>query len=132
MDTKDKGDIGELAAAKKLKDNGHTVLFPFGDNASYDMVYDQNGDLIKSQVKHGYYENGAVKVDLRKNHRKDGMHVHEEYKEDELDVYMIYCGELDEVYEVPFNEAAKTSINIRVEEPNHDNGRIKWAKNYRL
>ena len=52
MDTKTKGNIGEIRIASEFIKWGCTVSFPFGDNARYDLVVDINGELKKVQIKY--------------------------------------------------------------------------------
>jgi len=131
MHTKDIGDVGEIAAVKKLKEKGATVMLPFGDNAAYDLVYD-GLTLVRAQVKIGRYDDGVIKADLRKSQREKGENVHNTYEEDEIDVYIVYCSETDSVYEIPYNDAPNKSVYLRVEDPDHDNGKIRWAEDYKL
>jgi len=51
-DTNRKGDIAELAVAKKFLELGYWVSYPFGDDAPYDLVVDIDGELKRVQVKH--------------------------------------------------------------------------------
>jgi hypothetical protein len=50
--TNRKGDIAELAVAKKFLELGYWVSIPFGDDAPYDLIVDFDGDFKRIQVKH--------------------------------------------------------------------------------
>ena len=42
MNTKLKGDLGELKVASDLVSQGYTISIPFGDNSAYDLILDKN------------------------------------------------------------------------------------------
>lgn len=132
MNTKDKGDLAEISVIKRLKEKGYTVLDPFGDNAPYDLVYDDGNSLIKVQVKFGTFTNGSVKARLDRTHRCDGDTVHSSYSSSEIDEYAIYCQDTNSVYMVSIEDAPKTEIRLRVEDAKIDSGNIRWAKEYKL
>ena len=52
MNSKSKGNLGEIKVASEFIKYGCMVSFPFGDNARYDLVVDMNGELKKVQVKY--------------------------------------------------------------------------------
>lgn len=52
MNSKVKGNVGELRIASEFVKWGCTVSFPFGDNARYDLVAEINGELKKIQIKY--------------------------------------------------------------------------------
>lgn len=131
MNTKDIGDLSESAVVKELKSMGYTVLTPFGDNASYDVVYDNGKELKKVQVKHGRVDDRAVKATLEKCRHNGKSMRHEKYEEGDLDEYMIYCSEKDIVYVVPFEDAPETEICLRFESET-DHPSIRWAIDYEI
>ena len=47
-----KGDIAELAVAKRFLELNYWVSKPFGDDAPYDLIVDLNGSLKRVQVKY--------------------------------------------------------------------------------
>lgn len=49
---KQKGDLAELKVATDLVAQGHRVLFPFGEDHSYDLAIDDGRTLQRVQVKH--------------------------------------------------------------------------------
>jgi hypothetical protein len=56
MDTKLKADIAECAVTQELLKQGHNVLKPIGDRLAYDLAIDQNGALIRLQIKAAWFE----------------------------------------------------------------------------
>ena len=60
------------------------------------------------------------------------MDVPERYQDD-IDRFVIYCWELEQTYLVPIEDAPKTQVTLRVEEPANDQTkRINPASEYRL
>ncbi|MFH1354874.1 MAG: group I intron-associated PD-(D/E)XK endonuclease [Candidatus Omnitrophota bacterium] len=51
MDTKLKADIAESAVITELLKRGFRVLKPIGDRLPYDLAIDQNGKLLRIQVR---------------------------------------------------------------------------------
>jgi len=57
MNSKDKGNLAELAAAKKIISKGMSVAFPFGDNERYDLIIDNDQHLEKAQTGNNQSKN---------------------------------------------------------------------------
>jgi len=75
MDTKLKADIAESAVITELLKRGFKVLQPVGDRLPYDIAVDDNGKLVRIQVKYAWYDRSedAYIVDVRRtktNRRK--------------------------------------------------------------
>ncbi len=51
MNSKRIGNIGESIAIAEFTKRGIPVLIQFGDNASYDLDIDLNGEIKKHQIK---------------------------------------------------------------------------------
>jgi hypothetical protein len=49
LQKKTKGDIAELAVAKKLIEDGWRILIPFGENHRYDLVGEKTISLLESK-----------------------------------------------------------------------------------
>lgn len=129
MHTKDKGDLSEAKVLSELKRFEYKVSIPFGDNLPYDMIVDNDGELEKVQVKHGSYNNGCVKFSTRSANSNTNKCWHENYY-GKADYFGIYSIETDKCYIVPVDDAGKSSMALRVEEPSTKLDRINWAKNY--
>lgn len=52
MNSKSKGNLGEIKVASEFIKWGCTVSFPFGDNARYDLIVDDGDSLKRVQVKY--------------------------------------------------------------------------------
>lgn len=132
MDTKRKGDIAELKTLTKLTEIGVDVSEPYGENTRYDFIADINNELVKIQVKNGQYKNGKIIASLSSTRYNSGGSKTEYYTQEEIDAYVIYCPKLDELYWVSFEQAPKTGIELRVEEPETDSSLIRWASEYKI
>jgi len=106
MNTKDKGDLAEVSVVKRVKELGYTVSIPFGDNAPYDLIYD-DGQLHKVQVKYGRLSEGKVKAKLERTQRNQGRHAHKPYDSSEVDEFAIYCPGTDEVYRISVTDGQR-------------------------
>jgi len=132
MDTKRKGDIAELKTLTKLTELGADVSEPYGENTRYDFIVDINNELIKVQVKNGKYKNGKVIANLSSTRYNSSGSKFEYYTQEKIDAYVIYCPKLDELYWVSFEEAPKTGIELRIEEPETNSSLIRWASEYKI
>ena len=52
MNSKSKGNLGEIKVASEFIKWGCTISFPFGDNARYDLIIDDGDKLKKVQIKY--------------------------------------------------------------------------------
>ena len=52
MNSKSKGNIGEIKVASEFIKWGCIVSFPFGDNARYDLIIDDGDSLKRVQMMH--------------------------------------------------------------------------------
>ena len=132
MNTKSRGDISEMAVALAFKKKGYTVLFPFGDNSRYDLVFEENGKLNKVQCKTARIESrnpGVCKFatcsrNIRTGKREDYM--------GQIDYYGVYCPERDECYLLSIKEVPnRNACVLRFEEPiSNQISKIRYTKDY--
>lgn len=59
MNSKRKGEISEAVVISELLKRNLTVSVPFGENARYDLVVDDDGDFERVQCKTGSLKNGG-------------------------------------------------------------------------
>ena len=129
---KDKGEMTEAIVLAELVSAGMTVLTPFGENNRYDFVVEMQGKFHRLQCKTGRHEGGTVVAEVRSTRPRAGGHSREGYQDD-IDHFVIYCWELEQTYLVPIEDAPKTQVTLRVEEPaNNQTKRINPASEYRL
>lgn len=116
MNTKSKGNIGEIKIASEFIKWGCFVSFPFGDNARYDLVVDINGELKKVQVKYVDVKDAdAYKCPCvsSKNHTTNKKL--DIYKND-VDFICFYITEIDTCVIFPIKFIGdKKSINLRID-----------------
>src|SRR5262245_847893 len=92
-----KGNISEAKIMTAYIGAGFTVLLPFGNGAPYDLVVDLGHRLLKVQVKTGRLRAGCVLFPTRRfsAHRAQKS---KGYREDEIDVFAVYCPDNDKIY----------------------------------
>lgn len=133
MNTKDIGDLGELSAAKKLISQGKSVSFPFGDNERYDLIIDNGEELKKAQVRKGVERDGYIVFKCYSNHRNSGNIKRESFDEAEIDCFLVWHREENNIYEIPIEETPKTEMRLRLSNPsNNQSKKVNWAENYLL
>ena len=117
MNSKDKGNLAEAKTLADLLDKGLNVAQPFGDNLPFDLIaIDSNMHLYKVQVKYCAIKNGIITLRKQKwssNTKRNYVSV---YKDQDVDVYALYCVDNNMVYYVPHNvtQTATTSFHLRV------------------
>jgi hypothetical protein len=111
---------------------GYRVLLPFGVNHRYDLVLDLGGRFIRVQCKTGRLRRRCVLFNtqsVRTNRRRTYFRGYE----GEIDLFGVYCHELDRLYAVPVEVAAKTQGTLRVEPTvNNQSRNIRWAADFEL
>jgi len=134
MDTKDIGELSEATVLTKLKSLGFTVSTPFGDNARYDLIFDDENHLYKVQVKTGKLkERGVVTFNTASNCHNSEENYQKGYAEKDIDLFIVYCPQNEQIYAVDVEDAPKSAMSLRVEEP--ENGQTKginMADEFRL
>jgi len=100
----------------------------------HDLLAEFNGGYQKIQVKHARYreENGVVDIHTTSWGNKSDYDARRDYDETEVDYFIGYCSELDEVYIVPFKDAGTASFWIRVDETESNHPSINWEEDYQL
>ena len=103
MNTKQRGDIAEQAAALEALKRGWNVLRPVGDNLPYDLVFDIAGRFIKIQVKCAWLSASSQNyvVDNRRTKTNRRRMVRELYKASDFDFALAYLPEKNIFYVYP-------------------------------
>ena len=70
--TKQRGDQAELAVAADLAARGYRVLFPFGEDCSYDLAIDDGTSFARIQVKFVSAKKNVLVVPCRTNSLTNG------------------------------------------------------------
>lgn len=99
LDTKELGDLGELAFVLAASSKGLAVSKPFGDCRRYDLIVDSGRRLLRIQVKSLYTRprQGPYRINSSR-HRRAGTLA---YATDEIDFLAAYIATRDIWYIVP-------------------------------
>lgn len=103
MDTKLKGDIAEQATILFALNKGWGVLTPIGDRLPYDLVIDNNGRLIRIQVKSAWFDEAKRNwvVDNRRTQTNRRSMVRSPYQDKDFDFAILYISDLQVFYVMP-------------------------------
>jgi len=128
------GDISEAKVLADLVERYNEVLEPFTDNSPYDLVVDDGGKLQKIQVKHAFIEDGSIVCKtLRKTNMTSEGAKQTTYKSEEVDLFALYCSSNEKTYLLPFEDAPKTQITLRLEPTKNNQSKgIRWAEDYEI
>lgn len=123
------GEISEGIILAHLIRRNYVILIPFGNNQRYDLVVDiGNGSFIRGQCKTGVYRCGCVKFSTCSTSGKRRR----DYR-NQIEVFWVYCPELDKVYQIPVNDVGINSALLRVDPPiGGATSHIRWAKDYEI
>ncbi len=133
MNSKDKGNLAELAAAKKIISRGMSVAFPFGDNERYDLIIDNDQHLEKAQVRKASKRGNYLVFKCYSNHRSEGEIKCDTFKESEVDCFLVWYQGKDMIYKVPIEESPKTEMRLRPGQTgNNQSKNVNWAEDYKI
>lgn len=126
--TKQQGIVGEAQVLAKFIALGIPVSIPFGDNCSYDLVAEINGELKKVQVKASTQTaDGKTVFELVRRRINTTTSYIKAYEENEVDYYALYAIALDKVYLVPFKDAPTKQLTMRYE-PTKNNQQVQFTE----
>jgi PD-(D/E)XK endonuclease len=117
MNSNVKGAVAEQAivlAAMKLQ---LPVWRPVSEHSRADLMLEIGGDLQRVQVKWGRLSGSrdVVIVPLRTSRCTPSGHVRTTYNDGEIDLFAVYCGDLDRSFLLPASQfAGRQRINIRL------------------
>jgi hypothetical protein len=129
--TKRIGDLSEIMVLSALIRAGYYVSIPFGENHRYDLIAEKDNVLYKIQVKSGRLRKGAILFACYSSHahRGGGMRRYT----GEIDLFGVYCADVDGVYLIPAADVSAWSWSLRVESPkNGQSKKVRWASRYLL
>lgn len=113
---KEQGEWAELVFMARLRHLGLVVLHPYGDSLPYDLGVEEEGRLLRVQVKSTTFQRGRTyELNLIGPGRK-------RYRQGELDFFAVYVAPIDVWYILPFDvmEERGTSVQVtpgKVDEP---------------
>jgi hypothetical protein len=133
MNSKDKGNLAELAAAKKIISKDMSVAFPFGDNERYDLIIDNGQQLEKAQVRKASKRDNYIVFKCYSNHRSEGEIKRDTFEESEIDCFLVWYQEKEKIYKVPIEESPKTEMRLRLRRTeNNQRKNVNWADDYKI
>ena len=127
---KAKGERTEGIVLAQLMRRGHVILLPFGNNQRYDLVVDVDGKFVRGQCKTGVYRGGCVRFHPCSTNgftgRKAGY-------AGQIEVFWVYCPEIDKVYQVPVGDVGSSQALLRIDPPRGGaTSKIRWARDYEI
>jgi hypothetical protein len=130
--TTNQGRVSELEAMKTLLEEFKVVSEPISP-APYDLVIEREEYLERVQVKTGLVKQGKIVAKLNKvGYNSNGQQT-SYYTEDEVDFFCIVDNESNKVFLVPFEEAPRTEISLRLDSDFQPNGsKVRMAEDYVL
>lgn len=132
MNSKSKGNLGEIKVASEFIKYGCMVSFPFGDNARYDLVVDINGELKKVQVKYAASKNanGAWRCMCVSSTNHTTNKKLDKYKND-VNIMAFYLSEIDTCIMFNIDEIGdKSSLYVREETPLNNQSNVIYVKEH--
>jgi hypothetical protein len=132
MNSKSKGNLGEIKVASEFIKWGCTVSFPFGDNARYDLVIDDGNNLKRVQIKYADSKsaNGSWRcVCVSSTNHTTNKKLHD-YQND-VDIIAFYIAELDECIMFNISEVKdKLNIYVRNTIPSNNQSNVTYIKDH--
>jgi prevent-host-death family protein len=120
MSSNTKGAVAEQAivlAATRLR---IPVWRPVSEHGRADLVLEIGGNLFRVQVKWGRLSaaRDVIVVTLFTSRCTTRGHIHGTYSATEVDLFAVYCGELDRCFLLPAQAfASRTAIHLRLTQP---------------
>lgn len=131
--THQKGNLSQLKIITKLVELGQHVSVPVGDGSRYDFIVEVNGRLVTVQCKTAKllpndslsYRTVSYSSSKTKNYSRN-------YR-GQVDLFGIYCNELDSIYLTPVAKAPSKLGTLRLKPAKRNqNKHIVYAKNFEL
>ena len=121
-----KGDIAELAVAKRFLELGYWVSMPFGDDAPYDLLVDIDGEIKRVQVKHLKPYKDTIRFRMYSDTGRDYREV--------VDIMVGYNSEDGNCYMIkPKDFELKSMLSLKLNKPkNNQTKGINLAENYKI
>jgi hypothetical protein len=103
MNSNVKGAVAEQAIVVAAMKLGVPVLRPIAEHGRTDLAFDIGGELLRVQVKWGRLSasGDVVIVSLETSRCTPRGHVRRTYSEGEVDLFAVYCGDVDRAFLLP-------------------------------
>ncbi len=128
-----KGNVAELAIATEAARLGLSVLKPLTEHERYDLVIGVADRLLRVQCKWGAHQGDVITVRLSSSyHSPTRGYVKGTYTASEVDVFAVYCQELNRCYLLPMDlVAGQSTLHLRLEPAkNNQRAALNWASDY--
>jgi prevent-host-death family protein len=115
-----KGAVAEQAIVLAAMKLDVPVWRPVCEHTRADLVLELGGQLWRVQVKWGRLskEQDVVVVDLRTSRHTPNGYVRTVYTEREIDLFAVYCGEIDRCFLLPIDVVSRTNYtHLRLKPP---------------
>jgi hypothetical protein len=136
LTTNQKGAIAETQIAAAATQLGIPVLRPIVEHGRYDLAFEVNSRLLRVQCKWGRLDEagGVVIVALQTSRFTPSGYVRTSYTAEEVDLFAVYCGELDRCYVLPVAlTAGRRAMHLRLTPPrNGQRACIQLASDFEL
>lgn len=110
MNTYEKGNLSEAVLTARLLEYGYKVLIPVGSCSRYDLVIESDYGFQKIQVKTACIYKERIMFNTcsnNKGYKRKSYH-------GEIDLFGVYCKELDECYLIPVEKTGKSAMSLRI------------------
>src|SRR5436305_8980424 len=117
MSSNVKGAVAEQAIVLAANTLGVPVLRPIGEHGRTDLALEIGGDLFRVQVKWGRLSpaRDTIIAALFTSRCTTRGHVRRTYSRGEVDLFAVYCGELDRCFLLPGPQfAGRTEARLRL------------------
>lgn len=131
---KQKGDLAELKVAADLVAQGYRVLFPFGEDHSYDLAIDDGARLLRVQVKHTRSDGHVITAKCFTHSLTGGrVRTKTRYTTEHIDCLAIWDATTDRCFYLSAEllGTGRSYVYLRYSAPrNNQRRRIRWAADY--
>jgi len=126
------GDITQSQVMAALLKRGKRVLLPFGDNARYDLVVDEDGTFTRIQCKTGALRRGAVVFAVASSQYHRGGK-RRDYR-GQVDAFGVFCTDNEKIYIIPILDLPLArEAKLRLVPPRNSQRKgIRWAAKYEI
>jgi len=130
MNSKRKGNIGEMAVALELAKHEYSVFTEQGDISRIDIIAEKNGKVIRIQCKAITPKNGRLQLELI---QKTNVYSYT-YEIKDFDYFAVIDLNTMKMYLVPSEIALKnkTIFTLRVDAPKKKQTNIHLAEDYEI
>jgi hypothetical protein len=131
---KTKGDTAEMMVAADLVRRGYRVAFPFGEDASYDLIVERDDRLERVQVKYTESRDGVIPIRCLSYSLTNGrVRQTKRYTARTIEWIAAYDRVTDRCYYVPAAELGEGRSLLHLRLGPARNGQrlgINWAADY--